>query len=84
MVGLRRQDGLPYAAAEAAETATPEATEAATTAPRRIVGTPRHGLRRGQPAGDLDSERFRSIPRTQGHLWGTLGPSIRPTLFNDA
>jgi hypothetical protein len=34
---------LPYAAAEAAETATPEATEAATTAPRRIAGTPMHG-----------------------------------------
>ena len=35
-------NGLPYAT-DKAEAAAPEATEAATAAPRRIVGTPTHG-----------------------------------------
>jgi hypothetical protein len=35
--------GCPHAAAKATEAAAPEATEAATAAPRRIAGTPTHG-----------------------------------------
>jgi hypothetical protein len=35
--------GCPHAAAEATETAAPEATEAPTAAPRPIAGTPTHG-----------------------------------------
>jgi len=34
---------LVHAAAEATQTAAPEAAEAATAAPRRIAGTPPHG-----------------------------------------
>jgi hypothetical protein len=41
---------LPHAAAEATEAAAPEATKAATTAPRRIAGTPTHGYGQGRDA----------------------------------
>ena len=37
------RNGLPHGAAKAAEAAAPEATEAATAAPRRIAGTPTYG-----------------------------------------
>jgi hypothetical protein len=36
------RNGLPHGAAKAAEAAAPEATQAATAAPRRIAGTPTH------------------------------------------
>jgi predicted RNA-binding protein associated with RNAse of E/G family len=36
-------NGLPHAAATATEAAAPEATEATTTAARRIAGTATHG-----------------------------------------
>jgi hypothetical protein len=37
------RNGVPHAASKATDTAAPEATEAATAAPRRIAGTPTHG-----------------------------------------
>jgi hypothetical protein len=36
-------NGLPHAAPKATEASAPEATEAATAAPRRVAGTPTHG-----------------------------------------
>jgi hypothetical protein len=39
------RNGLPHGAAKATEAAAPEATEAATAAPRPIAGTPTHGYK---------------------------------------
>ncbi len=42
---------MPHAADEATEAAAPEATEAATIAPRRIAGTPTHGYEATREGG---------------------------------
>ena len=48
---------LPYAAAKATKAASPEATEAATAASRRIAGTPTHGYDAMREAANLHGHR---------------------------
>jgi hypothetical protein len=53
------RNGLPHGAAKATEATAPEATEAATAAPRRIAGTPTHGYEPTREAGMAIAESWR-------------------------